>query len=252
MKMITLSAIILTKNSGREISKCLKSLSWCDEIIVVDDNSEDKTRQMAKKLGARVFRRSLNNNFAAQRNFGLKKAKGKWVLFVDVDEIVTPALRDEIVQLTNNPIIEYSGFYIRRQDFIWGKRLNYGETGSIKLLRLAKHEAGKWKRPVHESWQVSGKKRLLKNALLHYPHPSLNEFISSINRFSTLHAMANLRERKRASLGKIICWPMLKFVLNWIIKRGFLDGMPGFIVALTMSFHSYLAWSKLWILQKRK
>jgi glycosyltransferase involved in cell wall biosynthesis len=118
-----ISAVIITKNEEENIKRCLQSLSWCDEIIVVDDDSTDKTVEIAKKSGAKVYNRTMNSDFSAQRNFGLEKAKGDWVLFIDADEKVTSALWYEIMSHTNNPINEYAGFYIKRIDTMWGKEL---------------------------------------------------------------------------------------------------------------------------------
>jgi hypothetical protein len=120
-----------------------------------------------------------------------------------------------------------------------------------KVLRLGRKGAGKWKRAVHEYWDISGRCKSLRQELLHHPHPTLREFIKDINFFSSLHANAIGAEGKKASLIKIVIWPMGKFIYNMLPRFGFLDGMPGFIVALMMSFNSFLAWSKAWINQKR-
>lgn len=248
-----ISAVVLTKNEEKNIAKCLQTLKWCDETIVIDDNSTDQTVKIAKDLGARVFVRPLNNDFATQRNFALTKATEEWVLFVDADERVTPSLAQEIcteVARENHPR-GVQAFAIKRVDQMWGRKLKYGETGNVELLRLAKKEVGKWKRQVHETWDVKGGVSLLKNPLLHYPHPTIQEFLSDIDRYSTLHAQANYEEGKRSNLLKIILWPKLKFIQNYIFRNGFLDGPQGFMVAMLMSFHSYLAWGKLWLLQRK-
>lgn len=248
---MNLTAVILTRNEESNIKECINCLDFCDEVVIIDDNSSDKTTDLAVKSGAKVYKRSLGNNFATQRNFGLRKAQGKWVLFIDADERVTEDLRNEIVQITNDPLVNYLGCYLKRVDYIWGKKLKHGETANIKLLRLARRNVGKWERRVHEVWGVEGKTRKLKNPLMHYPHPTLVDFIASANNMSSLHAKANLEEGKKSSLIKIIIWPTGKFISNFIFKIGFLDGVQGFIVALVMSFHSYLAWSKLWFLQRK-
>lgn len=248
---MNLSAVILTKDEENNIKKCIDCLDFCDEVIVIDDNSSDKTTDLAEKLDAKVYKRKLGDNFAAQRNFGLKKAVGKWVLFIDADERVTEDLRNEIVQMTNDPLVNYLGFYLKRVDYIWGKRLKHGETANIKLLRLARRKVGKWRRRVHEVWEVEGRTREFKNPLVHYPHPTLASFIVSVNTMSSLHAEANLEEGKKSSLLKIFVWPPGHFVYNFILRLGFLDGIEGFVVALVMSLHSYLAWSKLWFLQRK-
>jgi glycosyltransferase involved in cell wall biosynthesis len=244
-----LTAIILAKNEEKNIKRCLEGVRFCDEILVIDDNSIDETAKIAQKFGAKVIKHSLNNNFAAQRNFALRRAQSQWVLFIDADEIVSEALVSEIVNYKLS-ITNYSGFYIKRQDIWQGREIKHGEAGNIFLLRFGRKGAGKWSRPIHEVWQIDGKTKNFRSPLLHYPHPSLREFISKINEYSTLHAESNLREGKKPSIWKIIFWPKGKFIYNWIFKLGFLDGTQGFIIALIMSFHSFLAWSKAWKLQK--
>jgi glycosyltransferase involved in cell wall biosynthesis len=243
---MNLSVIILTRNEEKNIAVCIKGARFADEIIVIDDNSEDKTVEIAKKAGAKVYSRELKDDFAAQRNFGLEKASSRWVLFVDPDEKVPEELRNEIVQIIKDSSVNYMGFYLKRTDFMWGKQLKHGEIGDIRLLRLARRKAGKWRRRVHEYWDVIGRIGSLENPLLHSPHPTLREFIKSINWMSGLHAQANSEEGKKSSLIKIIAWPCGKFVYNYILRLGFLDGMQGLVFALMMSFHSFLAWSKLW------
>ena len=248
---MNLTCVILTKNEEENISECIKSVYFCDEVIIIDDYSTDKTTEIARKLGARVYKRSLNDDFASQRNFGLAKATSKWALFLDADERIAVALRDEIIQMVSNPLITYEGFFLKRKDVVWGKEINQGEVGRVKLLRLAKKSSGKWRRRVHEIWQIKGKTKALVNPILHYPHSNLREFIKDINYFSTLHSSANRQERKNASLAKIVIWPLGKFVYNWIFKLGFRDKTAGFVTAGVMSFHSFLAWSKLWFLQRK-
>ena len=133
-----ISVVILTKNEENNIAACLESLSWCEEKIVVDDKSTDKTVEIAKKMGAKVYERAMEQDFSAQRNFGLEKAEGEWVLFIDADERVSSALWYEIMERTNDPINPYVGFFVKRLDVMWGKELRHGETGNIKFLRLAK------------------------------------------------------------------------------------------------------------------
>ncbi|HJX59226.1 MAG TPA: glycosyltransferase family 2 protein [Patescibacteria group bacterium] len=248
---MSITAIILCKNEEQNIADCLRSLKFCNEIVVVDDKSSDNTAEIAKSCGARVYERELGEDFSAQRNFGLKKATNEWVLFIDADERVTEKLASEIAKIIKQES-DFSGYYIKRQDVIWRKTLKHGEFGSIKLLRLARVDRGKWVRKVHEHWIIQGKVGSLENALMHYPHATLREFISDVNWQSGLHAEANAREGKRSNLFKSVFYPKLKFLNNWITKKGFLDGTEGFVAALIMSFHSFLAWSKLWIKQREK
>lgn len=252
--MTQLSAVVMTKNEEGNIERCLASLSFVDEILVIDDYSNDNTVKIAKKLGAHVIKRHLRNDFAEQRNFGLSKAQGKWVLFVDADEVVTRELSNEITQCVNDPVLPFVGFLVKRTDEIWNRKILFGECGTIRLLRLVRKDSGKWIRPVHEIYIAADKREkvyCLKNALMHYPHKTLTEFIADVDRMSTIHAKANEKEGKHSNIVKIIFFPPFKFIHNYFLKMGFRDGTQGFMIAAVMSFHSYLAWSKLWLMQKK-
>ncbi len=244
-----ISAVVLTKNEENNIQKCLEGLKWCDEIIVVDDDSTDGTIKAAERQGAKVFRQPLKGDFAAQRNFSLEKARHDWIFFVDADERVTPELAEEIKKKISQT--RASGFCFRRTDFFLGKWLKHGEIGGVRLLRLARRGSGQWERRVDEKWQVRGKKKTLKNPLLHYPHPTLTDFLTSINERSTLNAECFYQEGKRLSLGEWLK-PKAKFFQNYFLKLGFLDGTAGFVLAVLMSLHSFLVRGKLYLLWRRK
>ncbi len=245
-----ISAAILTKNEEKNIRDCLNSLSFCDEVLVVDDYSIDKTVSIAKQLKARVLKRKLKNNFSSQRNFALEKAKYEWVLFVDADERVTKELSDEIIQSIKNTNID--GYYLKRKDFILDKEIKYGEAGFVKLLRLGRKNKGLWERSVHERWNVKGNIGVLNNPLLHYPHENIFQFVKELDYFSTLHAQENLKEGKRANPLRIFIMPISHFIKNYILSLGFLDKTHGFVIASLMSFHSFLSWSKMYLSQKSK
>ena len=247
-----ITAIVLAKNEEKDIGACLDSLSWCDEMLVIDDNSTDKTVEIAKKKGARVITHAMQGNFANQRNFGLEKAKNEWVLFIDADERVSSPLWYEIMQETNESIGQYTGFYVARLDTMWGQVLKHGETGNTKLLRLAKKHVGKWQGRVHETWKISGKTGMLKNQLDHFPHETVEEFLKEINFYTDLRS-ADLFERKvKAYWWSPLVYPIAKFNLNYIGRRGFQDGLPGLVFAMIMSFHSFLVRSKLWLMWQKK
>ena len=245
-----LSAVVLTKNEEVNIKECLKTLSFCEEVVVVDDESTDKTVEIAKKTGAKVFKRKMNQDFSAQSNFGMKKATGKWVLFVDADERIDKNLALEIKSVIGH--IGINGFFIKRHDFFLGKKLVFGDVFNTSFLRLVRKGSGKWVRRVHPGFEILGRTEKLKNPIRHHPHPSLQEFLSSINRWSSWHALALREEGKSAAVVKIILLPVIKFKYNYFLKLGFLDGIHGFVHAFFMSIHSFLAWGKLYFLQKER
>ena len=242
-----ITAVVLTKDEAINIQRCLNSLKWCDEIIIIDDNSEDGTIQLAKRLITRYVNRSLCNNFSSQRNFGLKEARNKWVFFVDADEEVSTELANEIQQAIKN--IEFKGFRLHRHDYLWGRKLTHGDIGRFNYVRLGRKGAGQWQRKVDEIWEINGRVGQLKNPLIHYPHQTMTEFLEEINFKSSLNAEQLYDEGKKT---RLVDWgkPLATFVRSWIIKGGFLDGMQGFNVALLMSLHSFLVRSKLYLLTK--
>lgn len=244
--MSNITVVILAKNAEKEIEECIKSVAFSSEIIVIDDDSIDKTALTAKKLDAAVYTRSLSNDFSAQRNFGLTKATQEWVLFIDTDERVSEQLASEILFLTSQVLNDVSAYYVRRIDTMWGRKLLHGETGNIKLLRLAKKESGEWKGVVHEEWKVHGKIGELKHPLLHYPHQTVAEFLQEINFYTDLRAKELFAKKIKVNWGSIIIYPLGKFLVNYIGKQGFRDGIQGFLIAIFMSLHSFLVRGKLW------
>lgn len=247
--LMKISAVILTKNEEKNIVECLKTLSWCDEIIVIDDSSIDKTVEIAQKFKAKVFIHALDNNFSKQRNFGLEKASNDWVFFIDADERASDSLISEILSLNDisDSLKNYNGFWIRRIDFLWQKKLQHGETGNIKLLRLARKDSGKWHGAVHETWNIKGTTGKLKNPINHYPHQTVTEFLKEINFYTTLKAQELHKKNVKCNWWDIILYPKAKFFLNYFLKLGFLDGLSGLVFAIMMSFHSFLTRGKLWL-----
>lgn len=248
--MIKISAVILTKNEEKNIERCLKSIDFCDEIIVIDDFSDDETVELTRKFEANVYQRKLNNDFSAQRNFGLEKAKGEWILFIDVDEEVGEELKKEILEKVEigNAKAEIAVYYIKRRDYWWGRELRFGEvkkTRTSGLIRLVKKNSGKWTYRVHEVFKASGYFGHLKSFINHYPHPTLKDFIEEINFYSTVRARELLSQGKKTNILEIIFYPSGKFILNYFVYLGFLDGAAGFVYAFMMSFHSFLVRAKL-------
>lgn len=245
-----ISAVILTHNSARSLATTLDHLTWCDQIVVVDDDSTDDTVAVARKCTEIILNHPMKGDFAAQRNFGLSKATGEWVFFVDADEVVTRELREEIESVLSDTT--HDGFYIRRTDTVWNHTLRYGETSQVRLLRLARKGSGIWQRPVHEVWDVHGFTKTLKHPLLHFPHPDVTQFLDDINIYSTANAKYLFERGVRVRWWHIVGYPLGKFVLNYIGRKGFLDGTPGALLAFMMSFHSFLTRAKLWLLWKQR
>jgi len=244
-----ISVVVLTKNEEKNIQECLGGLRWGDEILVIDDNSSDKTRVLAQKLGARVLEHPLGNDFAQQRNFGLQQASYDWIFFVDADERVSPKLAEEIKKKISRTTC--SGFYFKRIDFFMGRWLRHGEIDKIRILRLARRGSGQWERSVDEKWRVEGETGTFKNPLFHYPHQTLSEFLTSINERSDLNAECFYQEGKKVSFWEWLK-PLAKFVWNYFFLFGFLDKTAGLVFGVLMSLHSFLVRGKLYLLWRRR
>lgn len=176
-------------------------------------------------------------DFAAERNELLAKTKSDWVLFLDTDEKATPGLLREITD-TIAKRSGVDGYYIRRKIYFLNKYV-----GQDKVLRLAKKNAGKWKRAVHEIWDVGQNTGYLKNFIIHNTADNLHSYIDKINCYSDLHARENIKEGKKVAIWKIILYPIAKFFQNIFYGRGF-------VFSMLQSFHSFLGWTKQWELEK--
>ncbi len=183
------------------------------------------------KIEVFTLRKKGITDFAKERNLLLGKAKSDWVFFVDSDERISSR---------QFPVSsEFSGYRVKRKNYFLGQYI-----GTDKIIRLGKKDTGKWKRRVHEVWNIKGQVGDLKTPILiHNTADNLSDYIKKINFYSTLHAEANREEGKKSSILKIIIYPKLKFLQTYLTSRHF-------VFSLMQSFHSFLAWSKLWILQR--
>lgn len=189
-------------------------------------------------------------DYATARNIELAKVKTPWVLFVDSDEKITPDLKNEVLSAIESNT--YDAYRVARLDTFLGRQLRYGEPGHTKLIRLAKRDFGQWVRPVHEVWIGQGRVGTLTHPLLHAPHATIASFLDKINRYSTLEAEYRFNQGFKSSLWKIVIYPVAKFKYNYLLRQGFRDGVPGMVMAIMMSFHSYLTWTKLYLLWHKK
>jgi len=245
------TGVVLTKNEEKNIKRCLDSIEWCDEIIVIDDYSTDNTRNIAENRGALVVKRRLNDDFASQRNYGLEKASNEWVLFVDADEVVSPLLYNNIVRRLKEA--DCDGFLIPRQEYFVNKKLHCTDKpawdwsfGFNKLLRLGKKSAGKWEGKVHEVWEISGEIGELEESLIHYSYPDITTALKKVNRYSSIRAKELADKGRTASIFDILTYPTAKFLKNFFWQGGYKDKTAGFIYCLLMAFQSFLIRSKLW------
>lgn len=243
-----LTAVILTKNEENNIEKCIKSLWFCDQIVVVDDESEDDTVQIAKKLKVEVLVHKMKD-FADQHNWAIENIKSNWLLFIDADERVSQELAGEILKKIKKP--DAVGYFIPRIDTMWNKKLRFGDLWGAKFIRLGRRGAGFWEGAVHEQWKIDGIIKTLEHPLNHFPHPNLVTFLSSLNRYSSMRAEELYSKGERSNLLQIIFYSVGKFLWLEVCRLGFADGIVGFIHAMCMSFYTFLVRGKLYLLNKK-
>jgi glycosyltransferase involved in cell wall biosynthesis len=226
--MQKISAVIITKNEEKIIAKCLGSLKWVNEIIVIDCGSEDNTVEIAKQYGAKVYFNEWQG-YAKQKNFGIAKAKNDWILSLDADEIMTDELIDEIKSLPDSGTGK-SGFFIARKNMYYGKWLRYGKVYPDKQLRLFNKHAGNFGDvEIHECVNIKGATDILKNPMIHYTKDSIKEHIECVNKYSTLHADMLLKKGYYPTGRSIFLKPFFHFLKRYFLKLGFLDGYHGLV-----------------------
>jgi len=227
-----LTVAIITKNSSLD-ELFLKSLSLADEVVIVVDS---QFRKPVKRGKINYYYHPLSHDFSTQRNFALDKSHGEWVLFVDDDEIISSELMKEIRQNIDQSTL--SGFLIPRKDICFHQVINHGESGDIKLLRLAKQSAGKFTRKVHEKWKINGRVGELSSPLYHIKDRLISGFLSRMELYGLIDSPELTRENKPFSYFRLFANPLFKFIFSYFLKRGFLDGYPGLFQAYLMSSQS--------------
>lgn len=248
--MQKLSGIIITGNNEQDIEGCIQSLSFCNEIIVVDGGSTDNTVSLAKKLGAIVISGS-SNDFSFQRNAGLKKAEGPWILYLDTDERISPQLTESIQYMLLNHPDSFNAYRLKRKNYYFGTHV---WPGFEKIERLFQKDALKeWYGKLHESPRVSGKIGDLEGFLLHYSHKDLSSMLKKTNEWSETEALLRFNHHHPPMTG----WRFLRilwtgFYDSYIVQRGFSAGTTGLVESIYQSFSLFITYAKLWELQQKK
>ena len=244
-----MSAIVITLNESESIARCLRSLAWADEVVVVDSGSTDNTCELAKGLGARVLEHPWRG-YGQQKNYANSQAKYDWVLSVDADEEVSPELQQEITEFlaAGGRIhgVQYQGASLPRRTKYLGRWILHGGWYPNRLVRLANRKSAKWTEPsVHEAWQVEGPVWQLKNDLLHYTFKDVGDQVITNVRFSRLGAVVAHERGELGTIVRILFKPLGKFFETYIWKMGFLDGLPGLVISLNAAHSVFMKYVEL-------
>jgi glycosyltransferase involved in cell wall biosynthesis len=252
--IMSISVSLITMDEEQNIRRTLESVKWADEIVVVDSGSSDRTCDIAREYGAKIFIEPWKG-FSAQKNSSIEKCTGDWVLSLDADEELTPACVQELQTVVTSPGA-CDGYFIRRRNHFMGRWIRWGGGYPDSKLRFFKRGTASFKeRAVHEEMLGQGKIGMLHGDMLHHAYPNLTLFIEHMNRYSTLGAEINHAKGKGGfSVLNIVVSPIVRFIYNYVFRAGFLDGREGLLFHL---YHSvYMSWkySKAWELgraQKR-
>jgi len=272
------SVLVPVRNEAENLRRCLPALAWADEVIVVDSGSTDGTARVAESFGAAVVQFHFNGAYPKKKNWALENLpfRNEWVLIVDADEVVVPALAGEIARRTAAG--EADGFYLNMKYYFLGRRIRHCGYAEAWNLRLFRHRLGRYERmPVapgvdtgdneaHEHVELRGKALRLRHELDHHAYPTVAAWVEKHNRYAVWEAEMYerfLREPVPASIGpgkrfkrrlkkvylRLPMRPAVRFLYAYVLRLGFLDGRPGLVFCTLLAFYDFLAWANVY--QKR-
>lgn len=274
------SVIVPVKDDAENLVRCLPALRWADEVFVVDSQSRDDTARVAAENGAKLVQFRFNGSYPKKKNWALDNLpfRNEWVLIVDADEVVVPALAEEIRRRTEAD--EADGFFLNMKYFFLGRRIKHCGYAEAWNLRLFKHRLGRYERmpatagssagdnEAHEHVELDGRTRRLVHELDHYAYPTIRAWVEKHNRYAAWeaeHFERFLREPIPASIGpgkrfkrrlkkvylRLPCRPLVRFLYAYLVRLGFLDGFPGFIFCGLLAFYEFLCGANFYEMRLR-
>jgi glycosyltransferase involved in cell wall biosynthesis len=238
------SAIIVCFNEEENIRACLESVAWCDEIVVVDSHSTDRTLEIARQFTDRVFVRNWPG-YREQKQFALDQARHEWVLNLDADERVSPELRGEIQRGLAAAAPDLEGFWIPRLVYYLGRWWHRGGWYPDYRLRLFRRDKAWWGGTnPHEKVLVAGKTRRLSGNLLHFTYADVSRHLKTVNHLTDISAVETAKRSQSVGVSELVVRPAWRFLRSLFVDRGVLEGWPGVFVAGTAAFYVFLKYAK--------
>jgi glycosyltransferase involved in cell wall biosynthesis len=248
---MSISVIIIAKNEAASIARCLESVSWADEVIVLDSGSTDDTVAICRKYTKHVHETDWPG-FGPQKNRALQRASGEWVLSLDADEWVMPALREEI-RTAVAQAADRAAFRIPRLSSFCGRDMRHSGWWPDHVVRLFRRDRARFSDDiVHERVIVDGRIGTLANPLRHETFTDLEDLLGKMNTYSTLSAREGHAQGKHGSLVQAIFKGLWAFVRTYFLRLGFLDGREGFMLAVSTAEGTYYRYAKLLLLDRRR
>ncbi|MFQ5928344.1 MAG: glycosyltransferase family 2 protein [Acidobacteriota bacterium] len=247
--MKRISAVLVTYNEEDKIERALTSLkAVSDEIVVVDSCSTDATTQICRRYTDRVLQRAWEG-YRAQKQFATEQASHDWVLSLDGDEMLSPQLKEEILQWKFQEC-DYKGYYLPRKTFFMRRWIEHTTWYPDWQLRLFQKSCGRWEGGrVHESFRVAGPTGKFKGQIYHHTYASFSEYLEQLEHFSSLAAKDLYDQGKRAHWIHFTFYPPVVFFKNYLMRKGFLDGIPGLVVSTLAAVSTLFKYLKLWEIQ---
>ncbi|MFI5253658.1 MAG: glycosyltransferase family 2 protein [Bacteroidota bacterium] len=247
-----LSVILITHNEERNITECLQSVAWADDIVVVDAKSEDRTIEYAKKYTTKIFITDWLG-YAAAKNFALSKATNCWVLWIDADERIPEDLASEIQTIISAQSVNHAGYEVGRRAYFLGRWIKHCGWYPGYVVRLFMKDCSQFNDAlVHEKLDVKGSIGRLRGDIIHYTDDNLFHYFSKFNHYTSLAAEDLHKNGRRYSLADLLIHPPFLFFKMYILRIGFLDGIQGFILSVLSSAYVFTKYAKLWELQRKK
>ncbi len=246
-----ISVCVIAGNEERNIRRCLDSAKWADEIVVLDSYSQDRTVEICREYTDRVYQHEWMG-YIGQKNLIKDMAKGPWIFFLDADEEISPSLHKAIQEeFATGNTADFAGYEFPRLVRYLGRWIYHGDwypDTKLRLFRKDKGECGG--QEPHDRIIVHGRVKSLKDPLFHYTYTDISNQLATINRFSSISAIGKHKQGRKFRLLDIIIRPVLRFLRCYILKRGFLDGVPGLVVAAFTGFSVFVKYAKLWEIEK--
>ena len=244
-----ITASIIAMNEEDQIADCIRSVAWCDEVLVVDSHSTDRTREIAAELGARVIERDWPGN-CAQKQFATDEASHDWILNIDADERVTDELRDSILERFAQGEPQEAGFEVARLSSWLGRWIRHGWYPEW-ILRVFDRRRGRWEGlDPHGHIELQGSTGRLVGDLLHYPYDDVDEHLDTINRYTTTMAEGLHARGRSVGLLDLILRPPFRFLRFYVLKSGWKEGWRGFLLACFAAWYGFLKYAKVYALRR--
>jgi glycosyltransferase involved in cell wall biosynthesis len=246
-----LSVYMITYNNGATLDRALKSVSgWAPEIVIVDSESTDGSLEIMNRYGVAVHQ-YVTTDLRAKYQSAQDRCSSPWVLFIDADEWLTPQIKEEIdAILPTSP--ETDAFVVRRRNFFMGREIRHGAWAKDREIRLYRKDKGRWEGGIHAKVHVDGQVGELKNHYLHTPYTNISHQVRKLDHYSEVFAQDLAKTGGTFSLLKLATRPLSRFMRDYVLKRGFTDGVPGLVIAASDTYYVFLKYAKLWELQPRR